>query len=168
METKVRFVMKRGPRFCQTIQAIFLGCFFIGLNLSGLRAQELPLNDAVKEETLSQTICVRGYTRTVRPPANITNTIKYELLRKQGYPFSAMHDFILDHKIPLSLGGAPNDLRNFMLQTEAESRDKDRVELCLAKTVCSGRLSLAEAQREIWRNWRSAARLCSGFSVIDD
>ena len=160
--------MRTGAQVSPKIQSIALGVLYFGLCLGVSCAQELPLNQSVRAETLSETICLRGYTRTIRPPANVTNTIKYEMLRKKGYAISAMHDFILDHKIPLSLGGAPNDLRNFMLQTEDESKDKDRVELCLAKTVCSGRLALDEAQREIWLDWRSAARLCSGFSVIDD
>lgn len=160
--------MRTGAQLPLKIQSIMLGVIFYGLCLGVSCAQELPLNKSVREETLPETICMRGYTRTIRPPAHVTNTIKYEMLRKNGYSISAMHDFILDHKIPLSLGGAPNDLRNFMLQTEDESRDKDRVELCLAKTVCSGQISLDEAQKVIWQDWRSAARLCSGFSVIDD
>ena len=160
--------VKIGVKLFLKIQSISLGAIFFGLNLGTSCAQELPLNQSVRAETLSETICMRGYTRTIRPPANVTNTIKYEMLRKKGYAISSMHDFILDHKIPLSLGGAPNDLRNFMLQTEDESKDKDRVELCLAKTVCAGRVSLDEAQREIWRDWRSASRLCSGFSIIED
>jgi len=130
-------------------------------------AEDLPLNLDVRQETIEQTICVRGYTRTIRPPANVTNTIKHEMLRAWGYSADAMHDFILDHKIPLSLGGAPNNPRNFTLQTEDSSKDKDRVELCLSRTVCAGKISLAQAQEEIWMNWKRAGRLCSGYSVID-
>jgi len=150
------------------IRLFFLGGLLLSFLLGASSAHELPLNASVRKETLSQTICMRGYTRTIRPPATITNTIKYEMLRKKGYTISAMHDFILDHKIPLSLGGAPNNLDNFMLQSEEESKSKDRVELCLSKSVCAGRLSLDEAQKEIWRDWRQATRLCSGFFVIDD
>ena len=74
--------------------------------------------------------------------------------------------FILEKKRIISIG--INNLENFMLQSEEESKGKDRVELCLSKSVCAGRLSLDEAQKEIWRDWRQAARLCSGFFVIDD
>lgn len=130
-------------------------------------AEDLPLNPDVRQDNITQTICVRGYTRTIRPPANVTNTIKHEMLRVCGYSSDAMHDFILDHKIPLSLGGAPNNLRNFTLQTADSSKDKDRVELCLSRTVCAGKISLAQAQQEIWMNWKGAGRLCSGYSVID-
>lgn len=131
------------------------------------RAEDLPLNPDVKQETINETICSRGYTRTVRPPAGVTNTIKHEMLRAWGYSADSMHDFILDHKIPLSLGGAPNNLRNFTLQTEGSSKDKDRVELCLSRTVCAGKITLQQAQQEIWMNWKRAGRLCSGYTIID-
>lgn len=144
--------------------SILLPLFILIGQINSSRAQELPLNPEVTQNTIDETICVPGYTKTVRPPASVTNTVKFEMLRAGGYPASSIHDFILDHRIPLSLGGAANDLRNFLLQSESESKDKDRVELCLAKTVCSGRISLAQAQTEIWNNWRNAGRLCSGFN----
>ena len=140
----------------------FIIPFFIvigQINLS--KAEELPLNREVNQNTIDETICVPGYTKTIRPPASVTNTVKFEMLRAGGYSASSIHDFILDHRIPLSLGGAANDLRNFLLQSESESKEKDRVELCLAKTVCSGRISLANAQAEIWKNWRTAEKFCS-------
>ena len=149
------------------IRSYIISSVMIIFSIGHAYAENLPLNPNVRQDTLDQTICVRGYTRTIRPPANVTNTIKYEMLRAWGYSADAIHDFILDHKIPLSLGGAPNDLRNFTLQTEETSKDKDRVELCLSRTVCAGKISLAQAQKEIWMNWKGAGRLCSGYSVID-
>ncbi len=145
------------------ILTLLLPLFILISQINYSRADELPLNHEVTQNTIDATICVPGYTKTVRPPASVTNTVKFEMLRAGGYSASSVHDFILDHRIPLSLGGAANDLRNFLLQSESESKEKDRVELCLAKTVCSGRISLAQAQTEIWKNWRNAGRLCSGF-----
>lgn len=141
--------------------SILLPLFILIGQINPSRAEGLPLNHEVTQNTIDQTICVPGYTKTVRPPASVTITVKFEMLRAGGYPASSIHDFILDHRIPLSLGGAAKNLRNFLLQSESESKDKDRIELCLAKTVCSGRISLAQAQTEIWKNWRNAGRICS-------
>ena len=95
---------------------------------------------------------------------SVTNEIKHRKLDAAGTPFSAA-DTKLDHIIPLALAGAPDDERNLVLQRNDESHDKDRVEVCLARSVCAGRITLAQAQRAIWENWRTAGRSCSGYSV---
>jgi hypothetical protein len=77
-----------------------------------------------------------------------------------GLPLELIADFQLDHKIPLSLGGAPSDPRNLELDDESEAHEKDEVERCLPKAVCAGAISLKTAQEAIWSNWRKAASLC--------
>lgn len=128
-------------------------------------AQPLPINPDVTQENISQTICVRGYTKTIRPPVEYTNSIKLRLLAEQGLPPESAEEYRLDHHINLSIGGAPSDPRNLMLQPNAESHDKDRVELCLSRSVCAGRITLQQAQQAIWTNWRTAAALCAGYRV---
>jgi len=130
-------------------------------------AQGMPLNPAVTQETLSATTCLHGWTHTVRPPVAYTNALKLRFLAQSGLPSEAAQDTKLDHIIPLVLGGSPDDPRNLMLQPNAESKDKDRVEVCLARSVCSGRITLAQAQQAIWSNWRTSGRLCSGYRVIE-
>jgi hypothetical protein len=130
-----------------------------------LAAGSLPVIPWITQSNIQSSICIRGFTRSIRPPVSVTNEIKHRKLEAAGMPFSAA-DTKLDHIIPLALGGAPDDERNLALQGNAESHDKDRVELCLARTVCAGRITLAEAQSAIWSNWRTAGRLCSGYSVI--
>lgn len=83
-----------------------------------------------------------------------------------GVPPEGEPDVILDHRIPIVLGGSPDDVSNFILQPADESKDKDRVEVCLARMVCAGKVTLAEAQAAIWQNWHTAARLCVGYSVL--
>jgi hypothetical protein len=58
------------------------------------------------------TICVRGWTKTVRPPVSVTNQIKREMLAGNGNVW----EYELDHVIPLDLGGAHLDRRNIQLQ----------------------------------------------------
>ncbi len=129
-------------------------------------ADDMPLNPSVTQETINQTICVHGWTKTVRPPVAYTGSIKRQMMAEIGVPPEGEEDITLDHKIPLALGGAPDDRRNFILQPDDESKDKDRVEVCLSRTVCGGKVSLEQARTAIWKNWRSAARLCTGYRVI--
>jgi hypothetical protein len=139
--------------------------FYLGLATTALGAQ-MPLNPDVRQDNLDTTTCLRGWTRTVRPPVSYTGEIKRRMMAEIGVPPEGELDVILDHRIPIVLGGSPDDPRNFILQPADESKDKDRVEVCLARTVCAGHISLDQAQRAIWENWRTAGRFCQGFRVI--
>lgn len=132
----------------------------LALAASAASAQTLPLNPMVRPDTLAETICLPGWTKTVRPPASYTNAIKRERLLTLGLPLELMADFQLDHTVPLSLGGAPDDPRNLALMDRDEAEEKDRIERCLPHAVCDGRVPLEMAQRAIWRNWRAAGTFC--------
>ena len=119
------------------------------------------LNADVQQDTIQQTICVAGYTASVRPSTTYTNGVKLKLLREQGLPASAANEFELDHRIPLALGGHPRNLQNLVLQTW-EGKDgakvKDRLERRLQQLVCAGKLLLDDARREIYLDWSYAYR----------
>jgi hypothetical protein len=108
----------------------------------------------VTQSTINTTICVKGWTATVRLPTSYTNEVKVRLMREMGLGLELMGDFTLDHKIPLALGGAPSDPRNLRLEDEDDADRKDCVEECLQNAVCSGRVSLEEARRAIWKDWK--------------
>jgi hypothetical protein len=124
-------------------------------------AQSIPLNPEVTQATIQQTICVRGYTKSVRPPVSYTNHIKKQRMREMELPMELISDFQLDHRLPLSLGGHPSDPRNLVMQDADEAHAKDEVERCLPAAVCAGAVSLAQAQQAMWRDWRSARSLCT-------
>jgi len=120
----------------------------------------LPVDPGVSQDAIGETICVEPeWSRTHRPPWRVTNAIKRRLLADAGLPPESIRDFELDHQVPIDLGGS-SELANLRLQPWPEAREKDRVETCLARSVCAGRVPLAEAQTAIWNDWRSAARLC--------
>lgn len=104
------------------------------------------LNPQVTQATVGSTICVRGWTSTVRPPSDYTSRLKLEQLRAYGLrgPPSAFQE---DHLISLELGGDPRDPRNLWPEPYPRAAAVDRIENQLNDDVCSGRLSLAEAQR---------------------
>lgn len=145
----------------------YSAALFVVAVYSAAIADPLPLNPAVTPGTINHTICVHGWTKTVRPPVSYTGSIKRRMMAEIGVPPEGEEDITLDHKIPIVLGGSPDMPANFMLQPDDESKDKDRVEVCLARMVCAGKATLAEAQNAIWANWRSAGRLCAGYRVIE-
>jgi hypothetical protein len=120
--------------------------------------EALPLNPLVDQSSIEQTICLPGWSRTVRPPQSTTKPIKLAPFRGAALPDEAFESAILDHRIPIELGGSPDDARNLALQEAEESREKDGVEHCLRRAVCLGVVTLEEAQTAIWHDWRSAMR----------
>jgi hypothetical protein len=121
-----------------------------GSGPTGVRAspQLTPgaLNPDVTQATIGSTICVSGWTRTVRPPASYTHELKLRQMSEYGVSGSPS-DYQEDHFISLELGGDPTDPRNLWPEPYPRARDVDRIENELNADVCSGRLTLAEAQR---------------------
>ncbi len=120
------------------------------------------LNPAVTQATIGETICQFGWTRSVRPSYAATHEIKRRLLtemHRQGYAVG-MQDVELDHLVPLALGGAPDAIENLWLEpragTEWNATRKDDLEAVLPRLVCTGRISLSEAQRAIADDWTVA------------
>jgi hypothetical protein len=140
-------------------------CHAIG---SGLYSRPDPsctpgaLNPAVTQETIHNTICHGGWTDTVRPPESVSEPEKAASMAAYG-DRGAMDGYEYDHLVPLELGGATNDPRNLWPEPGASPNPKDAVEDDLNREVCDGQLSLAEAQREIVRNWTSLAAAHARF-----
>ncbi len=51
-------------------------------------AADLPINLAVTQETIAITVCLPGWTKTVRPSAWETARIKIKLIRELDFPKS--------------------------------------------------------------------------------
>ena len=103
------------------------------------------LNPDVSQSTIGGTICKRGWTRTIRPPTTYTNALKLRqlgLYRLRGPPTG----FQEDHLISLELGGHPTDPRNLWPEAYPRAAQVDRIENDLNDRVCTGKLTLAEAQ----------------------
>jgi len=103
------------------------------------------LNADVTQSTIQMTICKRGWTRTIRPPVDYTNTLKRTQMRvyREHGPPSAYQE---DHLISLELGGDPTDPRNLWPEPYPRASAVDRIENDLNARVCSGELTLAAAQ----------------------
>jgi hypothetical protein len=103
------------------------------------------LNPDVTQATIAQTVCKAGWTRTVRPPTDYTNDLKRKQMTQYGR-IGDLADYQEDHLISLELGGNPTDPGNLWPEPYPRAADVDREENRLNGLVCSGELTLAEAQ----------------------
>jgi hypothetical protein len=118
-------------------------------------------NPAVTQSNIKSTICVIGYTATIRPSSSYTNNLKRKQLSStySFYHNSKLGDFEEDHLISLELGGSPTNPKNLWPEpynSSSGARVKDQVENKLHLLVCSGKLTLVQAQNEIAGNWWDA------------
>ncbi|APA90415.1 hypothetical protein BJG93_33025 (plasmid) [Paraburkholderia sprentiae WSM5005] len=117
------------------------------------------INPDLTQRNIRSTVCSRGWTKTVRPPAFYTNQLKKIQIRQYGYADTSPRDYEEDHLIPLSLGGHPTDPRNLWPEPRKSVWDadrKDELEFALYMGVCHGDVSLEEARRAFATNWIDA------------
>lgn len=113
------------------------------------------VNPNVTQANIRQTICVPGWSSTIRPPASYTTALKRKQMPMYGEsgPLSSVEE---DHLIPLSSGGSPTDPHNLWPEPRSGQRSaavKDKQELANWEAICSGRVSLAAAQAQIQSDW---------------
>jgi hypothetical protein len=104
-------------------------------------------NAAVKQTTIHKTVCITGWTRTIRPPLSYTAALKKKQVVALGYANRDLRAYEEDHEIPLSLGGSPRDPRNLWPQPWPQARLDDNLELSLRYRLCKGEISLRYARR---------------------
>ena len=104
-----------------------------------------------------------GWQEQVRPPSRYTSKLKRRQIRQYGYEDRHLSPYEEEHLIPIDIGGSPDDPLNLW----PEPRDppdgwtakmKDELEKRLRKLVCSGQVSLAEAQKATATDWHAAYR----------
>jgi hypothetical protein len=107
------------------------------------------VNPAVTQSTVRSTICVVGWTASIRPPAGTTELIKKQQLAASRVADKNPSHYEEDHIIPLELGGAPADPANLRPVPLARARNDDRLENALHEAVCAGTMTLAAAQAQM-------------------
>jgi hypothetical protein len=105
------------------------------------------VNPDVTQANIASTVCKHGWTRTIRPPTDYTNALKVKQMREYGLGGS-LSRYQEDHLISLELGGHPTDARNLWPEPYPRAAEMDAIENELNGKVCSGDLSLDEAQRK--------------------
>jgi hypothetical protein len=91
----------------------------------------------------------------------VSSAVHKQAFAEYGYSFpQAAGAFEVDHFIPLELGG-DNTIENLWAEPASPKpgfHEKDHVEDYLHKQVCSGTLTLDEAQKAITTDWLSVWR----------
>jgi len=105
------------------------------------------LNPDVTQANIHSTICKHGWTSTIRPPTSYTNDLKRRQMRAY-HDTGSISDYQEDHFISLELGGDPTDPRNLWPEPYPRASQMDQTENELNDKVCSGQLTLAQAQAE--------------------
>jgi hypothetical protein len=113
------------------------------------------VDSRVSQANIAQTICVPGYTKTVRRVSTKTRSkayVEYHVSKRDQFRYT------LDHLIPLELGGSNTQDNLWPEPTGGDmgSSSKDQVERNLHSLVCAGTVPLAAAQLAIVANWTTA------------
>jgi hypothetical protein len=152
----------RSTKIAKTILGAVLAAVALNAHARDLPDQQMTpgaRNSAVTQENIYETICVRGYTKTIRPPAYYTNTLKRQQMAEYAYVDRNPRHYEEDHLIPLEIGGAPTDPRNLWPEPRYSgwsAERKDELENALHRLVCDGRVPLVVAQHAIASDWIEA------------
>ncbi|HEY3289482.1 MAG TPA: HNH endonuclease [Anaerolineae bacterium] len=102
-------------------------------------------------------ICQPGYSKTVR---NVPTSLKDEVYASYGIASHIAGEYEVDHLVSLELGGS-NDISNLWPELASPTpgfHQKDDIENYLHEQVCSGAMSLKDAQIQIATNWLNIYR----------
>jgi len=131
------------------------------MDISGLSRSAMyagAVDPGVTQSNLPQTICRSGYSSSVRAPATETDKAKQGSLRQYGETPTKTTEY--DHLISLELGGT-NATSNLWPEPNATTatgttNPKDSVENQLHSALCSGTITLVDAQKAIATDWTTA------------
>ena len=101
----------------------------------------------VSQTTISKTVCVKGWTKTIRPKDAWTNALKKQQLAQWHYADQNPSHYEEDHLISLELGGAPQSTKNLWPEPWPQAHKSDPKETAWKKKVCDGTLTLKQAQK---------------------
>lgn len=118
------------------------------------------INPKVTQANIHSTICVSGYTTTIRPSTSYTNKLKKQQIKDYGYSDTKLADYEEDHLISLEIGGNPTDPKNLWPEPHTVignkgSFTKDKLENSLRASICKGTMTLQTAQNKILALWDS-------------
>jgi hypothetical protein len=113
-------------------------------------AQNHKLTPGAVATSDTAVICKRGYASSVRLVPKWEKDSVYKLYHASKVTGKCCE---VDHLISLELGGS-NKLANLWPMPYPAAYAKDSVENVAHQRVCSGKVSLIEAQTQIAKNWR--------------
>jgi hypothetical protein len=161
------FLFGRNERRPHMRKRILLPIFLLALTIASIAGAAAPVyqrRDLTPGMTLKVTaaeVCRPGYSATVR---NVPRSWKQAVFERYGMDTVAHSCCEVDHLISLELGGS-NDILNLWPEPylpQPGAREKDVAENYLHRQVCSGKMTLRDAQRAIVADWYAVYLAASG------
>ena len=116
------------------------------------------INSQITQDNIATTICVTGYTAR-QGIRNVPEKEKKQVYLEYHYDKVKLGLTEVDHLISLELGGS-NDIHNLWPESyitkPLNAHTKDNLENHLHRLVCSGKVTLHQAQYDISKDWVSA------------
>ena len=123
------------------------------------RADDLPdrgMTPGGVASTDATKVCKRAYVKNLKP---VPPTVVTQVYKEYGIQHPDPSDYEIDQLVSLDLGGS-NDIFNLWPQSTRtkpwNAALKNRLEKRLRQLVCSGKLSLLEAQSALATDWTAA------------
>jgi hypothetical protein len=113
------------------------------------------LTPGATRKVSKEQICAPGFAASIKP---VKDSLKEEAFGRYGVRLDASKGEVLDHLVPVELGGS-DDLENLWPQPasgEWSATQKDALEQKLHAMVCDGTLTLKQAQAAIRKDWTQA------------
>jgi hypothetical protein len=123
-----------------------------GCQVQGPLADPACTPGAILADATKEKICVSGYSASVR---DVPDAVKEQVYADYGIKTRSAGQYEMDHLISLELGGS-NEIANLFPEAAEPVpgfHEKDQVENYLHDQICSGAVSLQQAQLEIATNW---------------
>jgi hypothetical protein len=123
------------------------------------------LNPAVTPENVQKTVCVPAYAASVLPSRAELQRIQLDMMQRAGVDQALAASYVLDHRIPVALGGHPTHAANLQLlelRGEYGAQRKQALERQLWLRVCESKMGLREAQAAMYPDWSPAYGLYVG------
>lgn len=154
---------KSKPLLLAIVLCLTIGSNFANADFNGLPdSSQTPgaFNSAVTQSTIHSTICVSGYTTTIRPKPNYTTDLKIKQL-DSGYNVGGdtkKGDYEEDHLVPLEIGGNPSSPLNLwpeLWNGSVGAHIKDKLENRVHALICNGTITLAAGRAIFVTNWEA-------------
>jgi hypothetical protein len=116
--------------------------------LPNLNVTPGALYPLVHQSTIAETICKRGWTAKIKPSAAEVSRLKARQIAVYGST-GPPTDYVLDHLVPLGLGGAPRSVKNLWPEPRGQAKTSNAREARLKRSVCRRTMTLAKAQTAI-------------------
>jgi hypothetical protein len=127
----------------------FLFLLLVPATLSAQRTVKLSPGSVASTD--KKTICVPGYASHVRSVPQSRKDLVFFLY---GIPDSLRHLYVIDHVVPLAIGGS-NLLSNLAPQLIVDAKRKDVVEVWARAQVCHGNVDVVLMQHRFRRSWQT-------------